>query len=314
MARKIIIDTDPGIDDAMAIFYALESPELEVIGLTTVFGNTYVDRCTQNALSLLEIAGRTDIPVAAGAERPLTMPFERPAHFVHGSDGQGDVNLPPPTTQAISIHAAQFLIEQISAAPRQITLVPIGPLTNIALAYLLKPSIAEQVQEIVLMGGNAFVPGNASPSGEANIWNDPEAADVVFGMPCPITMVGLDVTEKVYMSPQVLDSIGTIPNVRAQHLAKILPFYRAFHDSVHGSSGIHVHDSTAITYLLRPELFKTVQHPLRVETSGIGRGRTVPAFGRSDNETAWKNRPAINICVGVDADEAIRLEMERLAR
>jgi purine nucleosidase len=233
---------------------------------------------------------------------------------VHGADGQGDTNLPAPTSQPLDEYAAQFLVDEIMSAPKEITLVPIGPLTNIALAYLMQPKIAENLKEMVLMGGNAFVPGNASPTAEANILDDPEAADIVFGMNVPITMVGLDVTEKVYMSPEVLDHIGTFKNARAQHLAKILPFYRAFHQSRYGDTGIHAHDSTAITYLLNPELFKTVQLPVRVETMGIGRGKTWAAFGRSNKETAWEGRPKINICVDVNAQAAIELEMSRLAQ
>jgi inosine-uridine nucleoside N-ribohydrolase len=314
MTRKIIIDSDPGIDDAMAIFYALNSPELDVLGVTTVFGNATTEKCTKNALRLLEIAKRTDIPVAAGADRPMTMKFHGGADFVHGADGQGNANLPNPTTLPVDEHAVQFLIDEIMSAPQEITLVPIAPLTNIALAYLMEPKIAANLKEIVLMGGNAFVAGNASPAAEANILDDPEAADIVFGMNVPITMIGLDVTEKVYFTPEVLDRIGTIPNARAQHLAKILPFYRAFHHSRYGDTGIHAHDSTAITYLLNPSLFKTVQLPIRVETTGLGRGKTWAAFGRSNKETAWEGRPKINICVDVKAQEAIALELSRLAQ
>lgn len=310
--RKIIIDTDPGIDDAAAIFYALRSPELDVIGLTTVFGNVSVDLCTTNALRLLEIAARSDIPVAAGAGRPLASTFNGGAAVVHGADGQGETNLPAPKTKPLAQHAVQFLIEQIMAAPQQITLVALGPLTNVALAYLQQPDIAAHVKEIVLMGGNAFVPGNVMPSAEANIWNDAEAADVVFGMPCPITMIGLDVTEKIYMTPEHLDRFATFDNPMAQHLARIMPFYRGFYRKALGVDGTFVHDSTTISYLLKPELFKTEQLPIRVETQGISRGKTWAARGRSEFETAWHGRPRINICVDVDADAVIALEFERL--
>jgi inosine-uridine nucleoside N-ribohydrolase len=312
MSRKIIIDTDPGIDDAMAIFYALAAPELEVIGLTTVFGNAATPICTKNALRLLEIAERADIPVAAGAERPFSAPFHGGADFVHGADGQGDTNLPDPTTAAHQQHAVQFIIDQVMDAPGEITLVALGPLTNVALALLMQPDLGQHVGEIVLMGGNAFCPGNVSPTAEANIWNDAEAADIVFGANCPITMVGLDVTESIFMSPAVLDRIGTFNNPRAQHLSRILPFYRGFYAKLYGETGIHVHDSTTITYLLKPELFKTSQHPVRVETVGLSRGKTWPALGRSDQEGAWANRRKINICTHVDAEAAIATEMAYL--
>jgi inosine-uridine nucleoside N-ribohydrolase len=196
VARKIIIDTDPGVDDAMAIFLALRSPEVSVIGLTTIFGNVHTDLATVNALRLLEIAGRNDIPVAHGASAPLTRAYAGPVAFIHGDDGQGNVYLAPASSQAISQPAAEFIVEQILNAPGEITLVPVGPLTNIALALQLEPRIAGLVHEVVLMGGNALVPGNATPAAEANIHNDPEAADIVFAADWAVTMVGLDVTDK----------------------------------------------------------------------------------------------------------------------
>ncbi len=314
MPRKIIIDTDPGIDDAMAIFYALHSPEFELLGLTTIFGNAHTPTCTTNALRLLEIAERTDIPVAEGAHRPLVMPYLGPADFVHGADGQGNTNLPLPKSQPIQKKAYEFIIEQVMRAPGEVTLIPLGPLTNIALALTLEPRLAANIKEIVLMGGNAYCAGNATPAAEANIWNDPEAADLVFGADCPITMIGLDVTEKVVMSADVLAAIGRIQNPRAQHLARIVPFYHQFYKDRVGLDGIHVHDSTTITYLLNPSLFRTVQHPIRVDTSqGIGRGKTWPALGVSDNEKAWNGRRKVNICVEVDAASAVQMEMERMA-
>jgi inosine-uridine nucleoside N-ribohydrolase len=311
--RKILIDTDPGIDDAMAIFYALSSPELEVLGLTTVFGNATTPICTQNALRLLEIAGRSDIPVAQGAEKPLVMPFEGAADFVHGADGQGNTHLSAPQTSAIHAHAVEFMYQQIMAQPGDITLVALGPLTNVALALLLHPDITSHLREIIFMGGNAFTPGNATPAAEANIFNDPEAADIVCGATCPVIMVGLDVTEKVLMTDAQLDWIGTVPSAPAQHLAKILPFYRQFHaDRFPTMGGIHIHDSTVITYLLAPHLFKTVTYPVRVETGGIGRGKTYAAPKKYDRQNAWTPEYTVHICTEVDAAAAIQLELDHL--
>lgn len=312
--RKIIIDTDPGIDDAMAIFYALNSPELDVIGITTVFGNVAAHLCTANALRLLEIAGRADIPVAAGAARPLNGHHARHAAFVHGEDGQGNAHLPPPQGKPVGVHAAQFIIDQVMASPGDITIVALGPLTNLALALHLKPEIVHHIPRIVLMGGSAFSNGNASPAAEANILSDPESADIVFGATCPVTMVGLDVTEKTIMSSAQLDWIGTLPNPRAQHLAKILPFYRRFYHERYGVDGIYVHDSTTITYLLNPSLFAFEEHPIRVETQGISRGKTWPAMRRADYETAWTGRPNVQICTRVDGAAAVALELSVLAR
>lgn len=316
MARKVIIDTDPGVDDTMAIFFALRSPELDVIGLTTIFGNVRTDLATTNALRLLEIAGRTAIPVAKGADDPLAVPFKGPVPFVHGDDGQGNIHLPPPKTRAIDQPAAVFIIEQIMAAPGEITLVPLGPLTNIALALRLEPRIAQKVKEVVLMGGNALCPGNATPAAEANIHNDPEAADVVFGAGWPVTMVGLDVTHQVNLTPEDIARYAASTDPLARHIARILPHYRAYFEKVNPAMrGIYVHDSSAVAYAIDPTLFETRQWPLRVETQGISRGKTLH-WGLPDDypmiPPAFKDRPRVNVAVGVDAARLIALETERL--
>jgi inosine-uridine nucleoside N-ribohydrolase len=311
--RKILIDTDPGIDDAMAIFYALESPELDVVGVTTVFGNAHTETCTENALRLLEIAGRTDIPVAQGARRPLAMPYRGPADFVHGRNGQGDVPLAPPTTAPVSRDAAHVIVDTVMSAPGEITLVPLGPLTNVALALLIEPLLAANLAGIVLMGGNAFCGGNASPAAEANVLNDPEAADLVFGAVCPIVMCGLDVTERTFLPAADITRIGEVDDPRAQHLARILPCYQAFYQERLGIDGIFVHDSTTITYLLAPELYRSVSHPIRVDCGdGVGRGKTWSAQRVSDRESPWAGRPPVTILTEVDAPGALRLELTRM--
>ncbi|MDP9464903.1 MAG: nucleoside hydrolase, partial [Actinomycetota bacterium] len=289
--RKILIDTDPGIDDAMAIFYALESPELDVVGITSVFGNAHTSVCTANTLKLLEIADRTDIPVARGVDRPLAMPYRGPVTFVHGTDGQGNVNLAPPTTSVQPIDAAHFIVRSVMDAPGEITLVALGPLTNIAMALLIEPSLAGRLAEIVLMGGNAFCGGNASPAAEANILNDPEAADIVFGADCPIVMAGLDVTEHTVMTSSDVARLASFGNARARHLAAIVPFYEAFYLERLGLEGICVHDSTTISYLVAPQLFTWVEHPVRVDCGhSFCRGKTQTAVHVSDHETPWSER------------------------
>src|SRR5262245_38009154 len=175
--KRIIIDTDPGVDDSMAILLAFNSPEVQVEALTTVFGNTGTAITTQNALRLVELAGRPDVPVAAGAQKPLLRPFTGDGWVVHGRNGLGGVAFPEPQGQPDRRHAAQLIVETVMANPGQITLVPIGPLTNIALAVSLEPRIAQQVEQVVLMGGAATMPGNVSAVAEANICNDPEAAN-----------------------------------------------------------------------------------------------------------------------------------------
>ena len=311
MPRKIIIDTDPGVDDTMAIFFALCSPELEVVGLTTIFGNVHTELATKNALRLLEIAGRADIPVAQGALDPLTRPFEGPVPFVHGADGQGEIFLPDPAGAPIDLSAAQFIIKQLRANPGEITLAPIGPLTNIALALRLEPRITEWVDEVALMGGNALVPGNASPAGEANIRNDPEAADLVFGADWQVTMVGLDVTLRVHMRPEHIADYATHGNPMSDHITRVLPHYRNYFESNYDAEGIFVHDSSAIAYLIEPELFTLRRWPIRVGTQGLGRGKTWPATG-GRVLPAWEGRPLVNVCVGVDGERLVELEAERL--
>jgi inosine-uridine nucleoside N-ribohydrolase len=315
LPRKIIIDTDPGVDDAMCIFYALESPELDVVGLTSIFGNAETSVCTTNALKLLEIAGRTDIPVARGADAPLAMPYRGAVAFVHGTDGQGNVFLPPPTTSPVDLDAAHFIVRTVMDAPGEITLVAVGPLTNVALAMQLEPALGANLAEIVLMGGNAFVGGNASPAAEANILNDPEAADVVFGADCQVVMAGLDVTEQTLMTSADLAKMATFDNPRAQHLAAIVPFYENFYLERQGLHGISVHDSTTISYLLAPHLYTWVEYPIRVDCGdSFCRGKTQPAVHVSDVETAWTGRRPTRILIGVDSRAAVELELQRLQR
>ena len=320
MVKKIIIDTDPGVDDSMAIFYALNSPEIEVLGLTTIFGNASTEICTENALRLLEIAERTDIPVYKGAEKPLKSEYRGPGDFVHGKDGQGNSDLRPPESTVQRETAVEYLHNIIKKNPGEITLVPIGPLTNIAELLLYDKSIANDIKEIVLMGGNAISEGNATPTAEANIINDAESADIVFSANCEISMVGLDVTHKVFMSKEEIESLGQFSDPRSSHLKKILPFYLEFCSNFLGKEGLPIHDSSAITYVLDRSMFKTLSYPIKVETLGISRGKTWMGIGISDNEGGlgertkpWENRRNVNVCIDVDSAKAIRLILERLS-
>ena len=311
--RKIIIDTDPGIDDTMAIYFALRSPELEVIGLTTIFGNVHTTLATTNALRLLEIAGRPDIPVAHGADNPLAIPFGGPVPFVHGEDGQGNLYLDPPKGKALDTPAAQWIVEQIMANPGEITLVPVGPLTNIALALRLEPRIAQNVKEVVLMGGNAIVPGNATPAAEANIHNDAEAADVVFGAPWHVTMVGLDVTHRVNMTRAQIANYAALNTPMTNHVSRMLPVYQDYFEKAYGIDGIFIHDSSAIAYLVDPTLFKIESWALRVETQGLSRGKTWPALNENDQRpNEWTGRPRVDVAVEVDSNRLVELEHSRM--
>ncbi len=313
---KVVIDTDPGVDDAVAILLAAASPELELLGLTTVFGNCAVDVATRNALVLLDIAGRPDVPVARGAADPVATPYLGAVPQVHGEDGMGDGGpLPEPSRAAVGESAAEFLCRTAAAHPGEVTILAIGPLTNLALALRLRPELDTLVERVVVMGGNALVPGNATPTAEANMRNDPEAADVVFGARWPVTMVGLDVTHRVNLSGADIDRLTAAPTPAGRHLARALPLYRAFFEATNGLDGIYVHDPTAVAYLLDPAAFTVSRWPLRVETQGISRGKTWPSLGGTDDATPapWQGRPAVDVCVDVDAKRVTAVLLDRLS-
>jgi len=310
--QRIIIDTDPGVDDAMAIFFALNSPEIDLIGLTTIFGNGHTDLTTINALRLLEIAGRSDIPVAQGAPQPIASAFDEPGAMVHGDDAQGNLHLPLPTSKALQQSAAEFIVEQVMQAPGEITLVPIGPLTNIALALQLEPRIAKAVRQVVIMGGNALCPGNITPAAEANIFHDVEAADIVFGADWSVTMVGLDVTEKTIMTAAQLAQFNNSSKPTTQHLSAIIPFYLDFTRATNKLDGIFLHDPTTLAYLVAPEAFTTQAWPIRVETENFSRGKTWPARHINKWSSAWLNRPPVNVCVDIDGKKISQLILDRL--
>lgn len=307
MAERILIDTDPGIDDAMAILFALCSPELEVCGLTTVHGNADVAQTTRNARQILDLAGRTDIAVAMGAARPLVRPFHGGAAFVHGDNGLGNVSLPEPKAPPANAPAACFIVEQVLAAPGEITLVALGPLTNLALALLLKPKIVQLVRRVVLMGGAAFCSGNASPVAEANIYHDSEAAKMVFEASWSVTMVGLDVTTQVMMDSQYLAALTQEGNRLTQFIADITPYYKEFYRQHYRIDGFHVNDSSAIAYLVQPGLFDTRKCCVLVETQAGCEGCTVV-----DCLGLWNRQPNTEVCMEVDAAGLLKLYRERL--
>jgi inosine-uridine nucleoside N-ribohydrolase len=310
MPQKIIIDTDPGVDDSLAIFTALRSPELEVVGLTTIFGNSLVENTTLNALRLVELEGNQHVPVACGSALPLVVGLELIAAPVHGEDGMGNTFLPLPRGKALDIPAAQFIVEMVLANPGEITLVPVGPLTNIALALRLEPRIAGLVKQVVIMGGATIVPGNISPVAEANIFHDPHAAEIVFSADWPMTMVGLDVTTQVNMSPQYLEKLGQGGNLATDLMRRMLPCYVAFHDQFYGMGGaIHTHDPSAITCVLHPEWFRCEAWPVHVQTDGRCKGQTI-----ADRHRQWPTRRPVNVCVEVDAEKELALIMERMTK
>lgn len=312
MPESILIDTDPGIDDFMAILFALKSPELDVLALTTVFGNHYIEITTRNALVTLELAGRDDIPVARGAYAPLVRAYHGPPTSVHGHDGLGDAGFTTePESEAAHTRAAQFIVEAVMSRPGKITLVPLGPLTNIAMALKLEPRLVQATKRVVLMGGVAFAPGNVSPVAEANIHNDPEAAAVVLGANWDVVMVGLDVTTRVVMPPRYIGELGESGSIYGKLVARVVPHYQAYHSQAYGNDGaLYTHDPSAIAYLIRPELFTTVRHPVRVDTwSGYGMGQIIV-----DRSGKWYPGVETTICADVDAAGVLELFRERITR
>lgn len=312
MPHKIIFDTDPGVDDAMALLFALKSPEIEVIGLTTIFGNSNVDATTRNALNLLDFAGRPDIPVAKGAGVPLVIPPHPTGEFVHGDDAMGNIGWytqTNPEMRAVEPHAAQFIVEQVMANPGQITLVPVGPLTNLALALQLEPRIAKHVKEVVMMGGSVLHAGNVSPLAEANVHNDPHAAALVFRAEWPITMAGLDVTEAVQMNAAYFDELAAGGNRFGGFIRRIVAFYQQFHVDWYGmpDGEVHTHDPSAIAYLIDPSIYVGQYWPVTVPTEGPAIGATI-----ADRRLRFWQSPKVNCLMQVDGDRLRALYKARI--
>lgn len=294
----VVIDCDTGVDDAMAILYGLLAPEVDIVGLTCVWGNIWVETATQNTLRLLEIVDRPDIPVAAGAPKPLIGPIWPLDAGVHGADGQGNTDLPLPKLAAAAESAAAMIVRLAHERPGELVLVPIGPLTNIAMALAMDPSIAKLYKSVVLMGGSFFVPGNIAPWGEANIYHDPEAAQIVFEAGWPITAVGLDVTLKTMLNQAHLDRLAASPSPAAQHIHRISDFYLSCYQERSGVRECSMHDALALAIAVDPTL--ATEMPLaRVDIELAGkhtRGMTVADLRQ------WASREGANARVVLEVD------------
>jgi inosine-uridine nucleoside N-ribohydrolase len=301
MAKAILLDCDPGHDDAIALLLALASPELELLGVTTVAGNQTLEKTTANAIRVLEFVGREDVPVAAGAAAPLVRePYV--AAYVHGETGLDGPDLPPPRREPLQQHAVDFLAEQIRARKGVVTLVPTAPLTNVALLLALHPDA--RPERIVLMGG-AIAEGNVTPAAEFNIWADPEAAACVFASGIDLTMIGLDVTHKALFTPaheQRLEGrVGEM--VRA-----LLQFYGEFHRRQYGWEGSPIHDAVAVAHVAFPDRLETVERGVKVDTgSELSRGRTYVDVWR---RMGWE--PNARVAVDIDTDAFLDLLVDRL--
>lgn len=243
---RVVIDCDTGVDDAMAILYGLLAPEIEIVGLSCCWGNIWVETTTANTLRLLEIVDKPDIPVAKGAAKPLVGPMWKLGDGVHGADGQGNTNLAPPKLKPVKESAAELLVRLAHEHPGELILVPTAPLTNVATALALDPSIAHLYKEVVLMGGNFLAPGNAAKWAEANIWHDPEAAQIVFEAGWPITAVGLDVTMKTVLTEDQLDELARSDSPAARHISLITRYYLERYAARYGRRECTMHDALAL--------------------------------------------------------------------
>ena len=303
MTTNIVIDCDPGHDDAIAILLALASPEVELRGITTVAGNQTLEKTTRNALKILELAGRTDVPVAAGADRPLVRELQT-APNVHGESGLDGPDLPEPSAKPVDAHAADLLAELLQPG---VVLVPTGPLTNVALLLERHPDVRDRLERIVWMGG-AIAEGNVTPAAEFNAFVDPEAAAAVFGSGIEVTMIGLDVTHKALFTRAHADRLrGTGRAGKA--VAELSDFFQRFHESRYGFDGSPIHDALAVAEVIDPTLVTTVTCNVEIETaSQYCDGRTVV--------DRWLVTDRTRNCragVDVEADRFLELLVERIS-
>jgi inosine-uridine nucleoside N-ribohydrolase len=305
VAAPIVIDCDPGHDDAIALLLALASPEVEVLGVTTTYGNQTIEKTTANALRVLELVGRTEVPVARGAAEPLARALEVAAH-VHGDSGLDGPALPPPSIEPVATSAVEWLAATIAASGLPITLVPTGPLTNVA-RYLEEHGPAG-IERIVLMGG-AIAEGNMTPAAEFNVWADPEAAQIVFDAGLDVTMIGLDVTHKAVTGPDLQQRLRRAGSIGI-FVAELVDFFTVYHRQTYGWEGAPIHDAVAVAHVLRPSLVETKLRNVEIErVSELCRGRTVVDL--------WlRTGRAPNAHVGVDLDDAAFFDLlvERIAR
>lgn len=309
--RKIIIDTDPGQDDAVAILLALASPEsIDVLGITCVAGNVPLALTARNARMVCELAGKRDVPVFAGCDRPLGRPLVTAEH-VHGKTGLDGPALPEPTMPLQDRHGVDFIIETLRReAPGTVTLCPLGPLTNIATAFQRAPDIVARVQEVVLMGGAYFEVGNITPTAEFNIYVDPQAADIVFRSGVPLVVMPLDVTHKALVTAERNDAFRALGTPVGIAVAEMTEFFERFDKEKYGSLGAPLHDPCVTAYLIRPELFSGRHVNVEIETgSDLTLGMTVADW--------WgvTNRPRNALFMGgIDANGFFDLLTDRLAR
>jgi pyrimidine-specific ribonucleoside hydrolase len=304
---RIILDCDPGHDDMVAILLALASPQLDVLGITTVGGNATLDHTTENALRVLALAGRPDVPVAVGAAAPLVGPL-RTAPHVHGESGMEGPQLPPAASEPIAQDAVAFMVAALESTAAPITLVPTGPLTNVGLLLRERPDLTGRIAHICLMGGS-MTEGNITPSAEFNIWVDPEAADLVFRSGVPLTMIGLDVTHQAILFDRERREMAEGGGRASTLVAGLLGFFQEFHRRVYDIDGSAIHDAVAVAHLAHPGLVATIRRNVVIELTGEHtRGRTVVDY------RSVTGRPAnADVGVGIDRERFVGLLRDALA-
>jgi pyrimidine-specific ribonucleoside hydrolase len=321
--RRILLDTDPGVDDAMAIFLALRSPELKVEAITAVCGNVPLSLTLPNALRLVEIAERTDIPVAAGAASPLVRRLVN-ATYAHGNNGLGGVQFPEPKLKPVSESAVQLICRIAQANPGEITIVALGPLTNVATALMADPSLASNIRGIVVMGGS-LSGGNITPAAEFNFYVDPEAARVVFDSGAPLTMVGLNVTNRVQIRDEQIRGLEAAQNPVSQAAGKIMRATLDRWTKERQLTGFAMHDPVTVAHLIDSSILTLKEYYVEIETSGEFTAGESVAYSRAPRGSPPRNtglraaeppeaefKPNCNVAVEADADKFFRLLLSRL--
>ena len=304
--KRIIIDTDPGVDDALTFLLALASPEVKLEALTTTQGNVTLEKATRNALSILELAQASHIPVAAGSVLPLVEPL-RASAYVHGESGIGNSKLPEPKTNPVQTHAVDYLIERVLAEPNEISIFPIGPLTNIAMAIRKEPKFAKAVKELVIMGGAIQEGGNMSPLAEFNIFVDPHAAHIVFHAGIPITLIPLDVTHQCLLKQEHVDRLMKINSPISRFVRDVLEVYLPSSQKM-GFEGSALHDPLTLATVIAPELLTLKEYYVDVDISGgVSMGKTF-----ADIFNVSKKPANMKVAMNVHSADFVELFLQRI--
>ena len=315
--HKVIIDTDPGIDDAQAIAFAVAHPEIDLLGLTTVYGNADIDITTNNACAVLELLGAKTTTVARGAEHPLSIDRFPAPDFVHGADAMGNVILKAKSDNLSALSAAEYLVSAADKCPGEITVIAIGPLTNLALALKIDPKLPEKLKQLIVMGGTVSAQGNVSPVAEANFINDPHAADFVCQQHWPLSIIGLDVTMKIALTDDHFKTLqehaGSVGEFLWQSSRFYVDFYSSLENAISDQRACAMHDASAVVYLVRPDLFECITGAARVATSGIAMGQLVASQGSESYLLShWQDLPKSNMAMKVDSQAVLECFVQTL--